>query len=268
MNRILLPILMLGLSLAPVLCRPAEPHLGQQKAVAPKAAANWKDLRALDAAWRQQWQADWNLGRNETALGRKTWITEVDSFASVIVRCVPYEYRYALMLELTRRNAKLDASAEFLKIAPEGFAELFGVDRAALVTLFSRRCPETIHDIPVDVWIAGLHFDAPPLTEKNQGKRPDWSDGLYNGILVLCDAFDQSGDAATRAVISRALQHAFRPYVTQVADDSQIADVCREWFAAHRKEFYVSVGPWMPSRSPLCDPATAALFQPLGPQKK
>ena len=144
MIRILLRLLTLGFSVAPVLCWAAEPNPGRQKAVAGEQSLNWKDFRALDVAWRQQYQADLNLARNAPS---KTWTTEGKSFAFTIERDVPYEYQYALMLELTRSNAKLDASPELLRVAPEGFAELFGKrhDRSAgyaAVTAVSRNGPE------------------------------------------------------------------------------------------------------------------------------
>jgi len=264
MKKMMIAFLMMNLPIAPVLCQAAELDRGQHKMDTRETTTNWKSIRALDLAWHEQWQAD------EKKSSRENYITEGDSFATVILRDVPYEYQRALMLEFTRRNANLGVSAEFQRIAPEGFAVLFAKrhDRAALVTLFSRSCPETIRGVPVDVWIAGEDFASAPFTQMDLRGRPDWSGGLSNGILVLCDALDQSDVPVAKAVVARALRHAFRPHVTQVADERQLAKVCRQWFEAHRKEFYVSAGPWLPGRSSLADPRTAALFQLLGPSKK
>ena len=70
----------------------------------------------------------------------------------------------------------------------------------------------------------------------------------------------------SKTVISKALKHAFNPYLRQ-PDESEIGKACREWFGVNRKEFAVSTGPWYPGCSEPAGPTTA-LFRPLSPPKK
>ena len=74
----------------------------------------------------------------------------------------------------------------------------------------------------------------------------DWSTGLPNGILVLCDAFDQSDDDEVRSVIAKVLRHAFYPHVSDVVEDSKFVVASREWLRTHHAEFFANIAPWCP----------------------
>jgi hypothetical protein len=218
---------------------------GEQVGNAVDTAVSWGDVRVLEFTWRQLASA--------TKPGREA-PNEADLFAYVISKNVPYDYQYALMLELTDRNSKLALSRDFMGTAPAGFATLFANrgDRASLVTVLSRRCPEKFLKLPVEVWLAPQQFDEVSLRQDNLPRRPYGKIvGLPNGILVLCDAFDQSTDKEVRLVISKALRNAFDPHLTAPADDSRTANVCREWFSRHHTEFYVNVENWHPGSSGL-----------------
>jgi hypothetical protein len=229
---------------ASVFCRlliPGLPFIAfatcQHVSVAADDTISWVNLRSIDSTWRQ---------RLPTGVVVRGQPGDFQLFAGVVNEMVPYDYQYALMLELTRKDANPAVSQEFLAIAPQGFAELFRLhgDRAALVSVFSRRFPTQVGGIPTEVWLAPQHFER--VIAGRDSMNPRDIVGLTNGILVLCDAFEQATDKEVRSHILNALRNAFHPHLGAIGNEPFSANVCREWFYRHHSEFNVTVGDWHP----------------------
>jgi len=91
-------------------------------------------------------------------------------------------------------------------------------DREGLVRLFAVRYPRV---------------SKPGIIESMIVNQPGFTDGL----LVFCDAFDVSSDAAVRKQIADGLRLALGPLGIDSSDDSGMVKASREWFMSHAKRY-------------------------------
>lgn len=64
---------------------------------------------------------------------------------------------------------------------------------------------------------------------------------LADPILVLCEAYDQSHNAAARHQISAALTRGFQALIPLPSDENKIVQDCRTWYAEHRNGIEVNL---------------------------
>ncbi len=110
-------------------------------------------------------------------------------------------------------------------------------ERELLVSLLSRRCPQRMHSLELDVLVLVL-------------VQPDC---LPDGTLVLCDAYERSRGDAAKKTIYFALERAFRfLHIKSTSDDDYVVQI-RQWYRENRADYERSLGYLYHLRGPKFD---------------
>ncbi len=124
------------------------------------------------------------------------------------------------------RTQKGKNKPSYLRRLESAAITLFAMDgkRQPLTQLLSSNCPE---------WLDNATTTEFALVAVGEDTLPD-------GILVLCDAFDEATNEKPQKQIVKLLRRAFLSHVAPTECDSKFVKECRWWYVDHKRRLVVN----------------------------
>ncbi len=209
-----------------------------------KSPSDSVDLKQLELDWNQKCDAMPRVDPRQGEHGDRgqRYRDEFELLVRLLDEHVADQHDYRCMVSFLSQQGDPNDSPEFegieifVETATKALTELLcrRGDRATLVELFARRCPDASLMDPIEKWLAIQ--GNPSFRESRHGL------GIRDGILVLCDAYDRSTIPAVRSGIAKVLLRGFRPYVVDRSDEAKAVAECREWYLKNRADFEINLG--------------------------
>jgi len=158
-----------------------------------------------------------------------------DQLVRIVTERVPNEQDHSFLSHLVNEVDGKTVPTSFVDTTTQAFVVVLSRrrDRQTLVELLSRCCPSKIVNEPIEFCLAAAGDPSLP--------RPPWDDGLPDGILILCDAFEQAKSQTVRATIAQAMTRAFGSQIRTGPNNSEIVSESRGWYLKNRSRVEINV---------------------------